>query len=488
MVYIPNKLLRIGVLNEADRERVDERLIHVPMDITLGTASSNTFVVKGAKAPRSRKVFELNADGTYTLLFDRDSSGKVDLGGEPQDLAALSTSPQVERRGGKLALTLPMTVRGRVAVDGYILLFQFVDAPKPLLGSVGPMPGVRASIAAQIDWPFAYVMAVAFLLLGGTTSVVEYWWNETGQYFFQPLAEGKSKLYELVRAEVVKAEEKKEEPEKDKEDEEKAKEEAEKAAKEAEEQAKEPAPAPEKEKPKAAQVKKAAQARAVSTAGGRAKDRAAVVAAVKKKTFLHVLGSAGGSGAGGRNTLGAGANSAAIADAFNTAGGITDSGVAAVGGVDSGPSAVAGGEGGGRYRGISASEAGGGTIRTGPVTTGGKGPEETKLNLRIGGSLSGQSGSGKIDGAVVTSVFSRRKGAIKSCYEAALKVNASLKGKVTIKFTIGPAGRITDISVTDNSTGDAGIGSCIVDKVRGWKFDPPEGGSVTFSYPFLLSQ
>ena len=488
MVYIPNKLLRIGVLNEGDRERVDERLIHVPMDITLGTASSNTFVVKGPKAPRSRKVFELNSDGSYTLLFDRDSGGKLDLGGEPQDLSALATSSQVERRGGKLALTLPVSVRGRVAVDGFILLFQFVDAPKPLLGSVGPMPSVRASIAAQIDWPFAYVMALAFLLLGGTTTVVEYWWNQTGQYYFQPLAEGKSKLYELVRAEVVKAEEKKEEPEKEKED--KEKEDAAKEAEAAAEAAKETSPPPEREKPKAAQVKKAAQARAVSTAGGRAKDRAAVVAAVKKKTFLHVLGSSAGGGAGGeRNSLSAGLNRAAIDDAFAAAGGLaSDRGAGALAAANSGPTAVGGGDGGGRYKGLTASETGGGAIKTGAVTTGGKGPEETKLNLKVGGSLSAPGGSGKIDGGVVTSVFSRRKGAIKSCYESALKVNASLKGKVTIKFTIGPAGRITDISVTDNSTGDAGIGSCIVDKVRGWKFDPPEGGSVTFSYPFILSQ
>ncbi len=487
MVYIPNKLLRIGVLNEGDRERVDERLIHVPMDVTIGTAGSNTFVVKGPKASRARKVFELNADGSYTLLFDRDTTGKVDLGGDPQDLQALATASQTERRGGKLALQLPVGVRGRVAVDGFVLLFQFVDAPKPLLGGVGPMPGLRASISAQIDWPFAYVMALAFLLLGGTTSVVEYWWNETGQYYFQPLQEGKSKLYELIRAEVVKAEAKKEEPEKPKEDE--AEKEAEKEAKA--DAAKDPAPAPEKARPKAAAVKQAAQARAVSTAGDRAKDRAKVVAAVKQKTFLHVLGTRGGGIGGERDTLGAGINRAAIDNAFDAAGGVTtgERGTGALAAAG-GPTAVADDGGSGRYKGLSADETGGTRIGTNTnVSTGDKGPDEAKINARVGGgTLSGQGGSGKIDGAVVTSVFSRRKGAIKSCYESALKVNAALKGKVTIKFTIGPAGRITDISVTDNSTGDAGIGSCIVDKVRSWKFDPPEGGSVTFSYPFILSQ
>jgi TonB family protein len=486
MVFIPNKLLRIGVLRESDRERVDERLIHVPSDVTIGTASSNTFVVKGPNAPRSRKVFELRADGSYDLLFERETAGKIDLGGEPRELSALASSAQVEKRGGKLALRLPVSVRGRVAVDGFVLLFQFVDAPKPLLGGVGPMPSVRAGISQQIDWPFAYVMALAFLLLGGTTTVVEYWWKETGQYYFQPLQEGRAKLYELVRAEVVKAEEKKPEPEKPEEDEAK-----EDQAKEDEAGGKDPEPAPEKAPPKAASVKKAAQARVTSTAGDRAKDRAKVVAAVKQKTFLHVLGTRGSGLGAERDTLGAGINRAAIDNAFAAAGGVTtgDRGNGGAFAAAGGPTAVAGEGGAGRYKGLTADETGGGQIKTGSVTTADKGPEEPKINARVGGgSLASQGGAGQIDGAAVTSVFSRRKGAIKSCYESALKVNASLKGKVTIRFTIGPAGRITDISVADNSTGDAGIGACIVDKVRGWKFDPPTGGSVTFSYPFILSQ
>ena len=83
-------------------------------------------------------------------------------------------------------------------------------------------------------------------------------------------------------------------------------------------------------------------------------------------------------------------------------------------------------------------------------------------------------------------MFSRRKGAIKYCYEKSLKVNPKLRGKVTIRFTIGPAGRITKIDVAENSTGDSSIAQCIVGKVKGWRFEPPQGGSVTFSYPFLL--
>jgi len=78
--------------------------------------------------------------------------------------------------------------------------------------------------------------------------------------------------------------------------------------------------------------------------------------------------------------------------------------------------------------------------------------------------------------------------AIRICYERSLKVNPDVQGKVTIRFTIGRAGTITDIQITENTTGDAAIGTCIAQKVRAWRFSPPDEGEVTFSYPFLLQK
>ena len=149
---------------------------------------------------------------------------------------------------------------------------------------------------------------------------------------------------------------------------------------------------------------------------------------------------------------------------------------------------AAGKSGDGAYKRLGKGEGGSGTrIATKPVKTTEK-KTEKKLDLRIGGgTVSGKSGTGKIDKSQVQKVFSRRKGAIKYCYEKALKKNSSVKGKVTIRFTIGPAGRITSASVAANTTGDSAIGQCIVGKVKSWRFPPPEGGSATFSFPFVLS-
>ncbi|HRE90924.1 MAG TPA: AgmX/PglI C-terminal domain-containing protein, partial [Myxococcota bacterium] len=150
-----------------------------------------------------------------------------------------------------------------------------------------------------------------------------------------------------------------------------------------------------------------------------------------------------------------------------------------------GPEAEAAGDGQ-RYKTLSAGETGAGRIETAQVKTSDK-TNEVKINARVrDGSVSGQEGAGQIDKDSVARVFSRRKSAIKYCYERALKLNSNIKGKVVIRFTIGTAGRITSVQATQNTTGDPGIADCIIEKVQGWRFDPPSGGSVTFSYPFLL--
>jgi TonB family protein len=481
MAGATRKLLRIGIFDEQTNQRVDERVIRAHEDIHLGTSPDNTFVVKGAGAPKRRKLFEARPDGSFALLFEKGMDGKVDVTGTPQTLAELMKHPKAEKKGGLFAIAMPLSVRGRVTVNGFVIRFQFVDAPAALAAPAAQR--IKAGIRNQIDWPFAYIMAASFILLGGTTTGLEVWWGQTGQYYYQPLQEGRQRLYELIRTEVQKPEEKKEEPEKPKDEEPKEEDptaEAEAAAPEA--------PPPEEPKKKPSSVKKAAQAKAKSSAGDRAKDRAKVAAAVRQKTFLHVLGSKGGGPGGELDTLRAGAHRAALDSAFDAAGGVTTDRNGAGGAfAAAGPSAVDGEDGGGKYKGLTSEDTGGGRIATTQVKTENKADREVAIKANVGsGSISGQEGTGQIDRNSVTAVFSRRKSAIKSCYERSLKTNPNLKGKVTIKFTIGPAGRITDISVAQNTTGDAGVGECIIGKVRAWRFDPPSGGSVTFSYPFLL--
>ncbi|QQR89238.1 MAG: energy transducer TonB [Myxococcales bacterium] len=96
-------------------------------------------------------------------------------------------------------------------------------------------------------------------------------------------------------------------------------------------------------------------------------------------------------------------------------------------------------------------------------------------------------GSGDFDSSLVVKMIRQRLGAIKACYERELKRNPSLSGKVTVEFTIQQSGSVSGAKSVENSTGDAAVAGCVVSAVQRFRFNPgPEGGSVTFRYPFVF--
>jgi len=150
------------------------------------------------------------------------------------------------------------------------------------------------------------------------------------------------------------------------------------------------------------------------------------------------------------------------------------------------PVAVKSGKAG--YKGLGKG-VGGGRIATKKVKTSSKeagGEVKIRGRARVG-SLGGGRG-GQIDKKAVSRVLRRRSGAVKRCYEKALKRNENVNGKLVVKFQIGSAGRITRIKVVKNGTGDSGVANCIKSSMKGWRFPIPEGGPVTFSFPFILSK
>lgn len=470
------KLLRVAVV--VDRRVVEERLIRVDGDITVGTGPKNTFVVQG-NVPKQTTVFESRGHGRFALAFERGQDGRIELdtSGDKFTPSELADKGKAQKKGKTFSVELTDKARGKISVGDASVLFQFVDPPNAAMRAPLPM-AVKGGIASQIEWPFLYIMVASFILLGGSTTGLDIWWKQTGQYYYNPASRGQGRLYDLIRAEVAA---KKDKVEEEKKEEEKPEEVAD-AAKGAEDTP--PAPEPEKPKAKPAKVAKVA----AKPGAARETNKTKLAAAVKQKTFLHVLGTTGGSGPGELDTLKGGAHANNIQNAFDLEGGIAQNRESGAGGAAfvGGPQADGSAGDGQRYKTLSAGETGAGRIETAQVKTSEK-TSEVKINANVrDGSVSGQDGAGSIDKDSVARVFSRRKSAIKYCYERALKLNSNIKGKVVIRFTIGTAGRITSVQATSNSTGDPGIADCIIEKVQGWRFDPPSGGSVTFSYPFLL--
>ncbi len=109
-----------------------------------------------------------------------------------------------------------------------------------------------------------------------------------------------------------------------------------------------------------------------------------------------------------------------------------------------------------------------------------------------GGSGSGGSGAGG-SGAVgrsnqsLLAVVRRYAPGIQFCYENELKRNAGLRGKLVVSLTVAASGRVTDVSVVENSLGSDAVVGCAVEQMHGWVFPAIEAGTSTFKAPFVFT-
>jgi len=104
-------------------------------------------------------------------------------------------------------------------------------------------------------------------------------------------------------------------------------------------------------------------------------------------------------------------------------------------------------------------------------------------NLGSGDSIGGE---GNIDAGRVAAIIRGQLGGIRSCYERALRNNPTLSGRLEVRFTIGTSGRVTTASSSGLGAAPE-VGTCVVSRIRGLVFPPPEGGSVDFSFPFTFT-
>ena len=476
------KILRVGLIQNG--RILEERLLRKHGSVSIGHANKNTFSIPVSRLPRTFELFEVRG-GAYHLNFDDSMGGRVSLKEKVVDLRTLREKKIAQKRGASWSVPLTENSRGKITIGDVTLLFQFV-APPPTVARPQLPAIARGSWLNRVDTALLGIMALSFIIQGGFIGGLHFWWEKYGR-FEEPTKRRDSRLFETLKTEVeIKKEEKEEEVAKD-ESENKDGEPTEVV----EEKKPEVVEAPPIEKPKVEKPKVEKQVASADVgakqplkkgteAYQKARER------VKSTTILKFVGSAGPGGGDYANTLSDGATAKKLDEAFEGTGGVRIAEQGESSTFRGGPKASAEASGN-TYQKIGKKEIAG--PKAGAVKTSGKeASDEVKVKVKVGGSLGSAMGTGKIDKSAVAKVFRRRQGAIRTCYEKALKVNPNVEGKITVQFTIGPAGRITSIDVTSNSTSDSSIGKCIVEKVRGWRFDPPDNGSVTFSYPFILSR
>lgn len=71
------------------------------------------------------------------------------------------------------------------------------------------------------------------------------------------------------------------------------------------------------------------------------------------------------------------------------------------------------------------------------------------------------------------------------CYDEELKLDATLRGKMSIAVRVGANGQVCSASVASNDMGPSGVkvGSCVVNHFRGQSLPAPRGGCIDANVP-----
>ena len=88
---------------------------------------------------------------------------------------------------------------------------------------------------------------------------------------------------------------------------------------------------------------------------------------------------------------------------------------------------------------------------------------------------------------VIQRIVRQNFGRFRLCYEAGLRANPSLSGRVATKFVIGRDGAVNQSSDAGSDLPDQNVVACVVRSFNALSFPSPEGGIATVTYPIILT-
>ena len=74
---------------------------------------------------------------------------------------------------------------------------------------------------------------------------------------------------------------------------------------------------------------------------------------------------------------------------------------------------------------------------------------------------------------------------VRACYNAALAVNPTLAGTLTVRAKVEGSGQVATSAIDASDLGNSQLERCIADRFATWQF-PPAASESSFEYPFLL--
>jgi hypothetical protein len=95
--------------------------------------------------------------------------------------------------------------------------------------------------------------------------------------------------------------------------------------------------------------------------------------------------------------------------------------------------------------------------------------------------------NGRLPPEAIQRVVRLNFGRFRLCYEAGLRTNPGLQGRVAVKFIIDRTGAVSFATEAGSDLVDRQVSRCVVRAFADLSFPPPEGGMVTVVYPILFS-
>lgn len=456
------KVLRIGVVR--DGSIVDERVLRRRETFSVGTSEKNQLVLGDANLPARFALFEL-VGADYVLNFTESMGGRVGLHGSVQDLAQLRALGARRNAGSHSQIKLSDNARGKIVIGDTTLLFQFVP---PLAKRARPQlpAAVRGGFVRHVDWLFTAFVAVTLMSAFGFLLYLESY----DAPIKDALAQLEESMADILIIEPSAPEPVEPDPVLAADGDDGSSEASEQRASNTRDRTRDPSPARPSNSPNTSRAEMVA-----SLTREAAQQAEALIAGALSGNADGVIADllAGGAVAGRAEDILAETNGINIA--MSASGGELRR-------------RDTGGDGTGSAAGIGA------LARAGSAdATRGRDEHREVIERELHGWARVEEGAdvggtGEFDTATVVAMIKLRMGAIKACYERSLRQNPSLAGKVTVEFTIVPAGTVTAPSVLGNSTGDDSVAQCVVTTLRSLRFKPgPVGGNVVYAYPFVFA-
>jgi hypothetical protein len=445
------RALRVGVLQE--NTHLEERLVRERNTVSAGTTEHATLTVSTKGFPQHVELFVMR-EGRWHLRVDPSAEGRIAHGTSVRSLMELREHADTQHREGACFVALDDQSRGKVTLAGVTFLFQFVpvvaDAPRPQVPTA-----LRKNLTRDIDWRYNFCLS-AFMMaaLGGLT------WIEYG---YDPVVDDTQAMLDLMTRRVhLTPPEDPSVPEPES---------AEAAATPGETSAPSRAePGPSQNRP--SQSRPSPTRADTQRAAERAEHAAATAVAAMQASFAAITSLTQGPQSAVDQLHRQVLMQSTENDLRNTHGITTNA-----------PSNVA-------RRALAVTHAPNATMlgRSTTLASATHEPGTTTVVREVGPTrhLSLHTEEPETDTCTgdaqpVTRAIRGGLGGFRTCYEHALRDNPTLSGRMTLRFTVGESGRVTEASASGLTPVMA---ACIERAVHRIVFPVPTCGAAEYAFPF----